>query len=77
MCIRWHGKFISTDVLCPGDGNCSNQGVCDVSTGTCTCNQGFQGDMCQSKNFLLLTHVHIMKYLYIFFIYRHSMSWWW
>ena len=34
-------------VPCFGPGDCSNQGICDVSTGTCTCNPGFQGDMCQ------------------------------
>ena len=31
---------------CPGDGTCSNQGTCDVSTGTCTCNPGFLGPEC-------------------------------
>ena len=37
---------------CPDNGTCSNQGVCDFSTGTCTCDPGFQGDMCQGKTFL-------------------------
>ena len=32
---------------CPGDGTCSSQGICDVSTGTCVCNSGFLGDTCQ------------------------------
>ena len=50
--LRWNIKFISTDMKCPGDGYCSNQGTCVFSTGTCTCNEGFQGDMCQGKNFL-------------------------
>ena len=52
---------------CPGDGNCSNQGICDFSTGTCTCNSGFQGYICQGKNFLLLhslANIHMMKYIY-------------
>ena len=31
---------------CPGDSTCSNQGTCDVSTGTCTCNLGFHGPEC-------------------------------
>ena len=41
-----------TDLQCPGDGTCSYQGLCDVSTGTCVCHSGFQGDMCQGKSFL-------------------------
>ena len=51
---------------CPGDGKCSNQGICDVFTGTCTCNSGFQGDMCQGKNFLLLINDLMMKYILSF-----------
>ena len=50
--------FSSTDMQCPGDGTCSNQGICDISTGSCTCNPGIQGDMCQGKNSLQLTNVH-------------------
>ena len=45
-------------VPCFGPGDCSNQGICDVFTGTCMCDQGFQGNMCQGKNFLQLTNVH-------------------
>ena len=37
---------------CPGDSTCSNQGTCDMSNGTCVCDSGFQGDVCQGKNFL-------------------------
>ena len=49
---------MSTDVQCPGNGACSNQGTCDYSTGTCVCNSGFQGDMCQgNKSCLQLTNV--------------------
>ena len=43
-------------IVCPGDGTidgtCSNHGTCDVSTGNCTCDSGFEGDMCQGKSFL-------------------------
>ena len=38
---------------CPGDGTCSNQGVCDFSIGTCVCDFGYQGVMCQGKTFLV------------------------
>jgi len=31
-------------VPCPED--CNNQGTCDTTTGTCTCNSGFQGVSC-------------------------------
>ena len=48
---------MSTDVQCPGDGTCSNQGTCDYSTGTCVCDSGFEGDMCQGKSFIYLTSV--------------------
>ena len=50
--------FSSSDMQCPGDSTCSNQGICDVSNGSCTCNPGFQGDMCQGKNSLQLANVH-------------------
>merc|ERR1712150_91787 len=32
------------DRTCPDD--CSGQGTCDASTGTCTCNNGFAGANC-------------------------------
>merc|ERR1719362_1701320 len=41
------GTATHTDVQCPGDGTCSNQGTCDYSTGTCVCHSGFQGNTCQ------------------------------
>ena len=49
------------EIECYGPGDCSNRGICDVSTGICICDFGFQGDMCQGKNFLLLTNVHMVK----------------
>ena len=30
-------------------GVCSNQGTCDDTTGTCTCDEGFQGFQCLGK----------------------------
>ena len=45
------------EIKCFGPGDCSNQGICDVSTGTCTCDSGFQGNICQGKNILQLTNV--------------------
>ena len=41
--------MIPTEFDCPGDGDCSNQGTCDESSGTCVCDEGFEGDMCQGK----------------------------
>ena len=32
---------------CPGDGTCSNQGICNDSTGFCECNNGFEGYICK------------------------------
>ena len=37
-----------TDMQCPGDVSCSDQGICNVSTGTCTCNPGFDGPDCSN-----------------------------
>ena len=55
-------KYIMfSDLLCPGNGTCSNQGTCDGTTGTCICNSGFQGDICQGKIFLSLSNLQ-MKY---------------
>ena len=47
--VRWNSKSIFADVQCPGDGKCSNRGTCDISTGICVCDSGFEGDMCQGK----------------------------
>ena len=34
--------FLLTEFDCPGDGTCSNQGICDDTTGTCICYAGFE-----------------------------------
>ena len=39
--------FSLTDKTCPD--NCSGQGTCDSSTGTCTCNSGYTGANCAGK----------------------------
>ena len=39
--------FYHKDRTCPDD--CSGQGTCDASTGTCTCNTGFTGANCAGK----------------------------
>ena len=49
----------SKDINCPGDGKCSNQGKCDGKRGRCTCNEGFNGDNCESKFHPRFT-VHIL-----------------
>ena len=41
--------FSTTDINCPGDGRCSSHGTCDGKTGICACNDGFNGDNCESK----------------------------
>ena len=53
--IQNNTNFIKL-LLCP-EGACSNQGTCDVATGTCICDSGFGGDMCQGKSFIYLTSV--------------------
>ena len=75
MYIRLNKNFISTDMQCPGDSTCSNQGICDVSNGTCVCNPGYQGEMCQGKTLSsanIPTYVCAVKYKFCF--YRHAMS---
>ena len=44
-------EFYVTDKTCPN--NCSGQGTCDGSTGTCNCNTGFTGADCAGKKFFL------------------------
>ena len=46
--INFH-YFILTEFDCPGDSTCSNQGACDDSTGTCICDAGFEGNVCQGN----------------------------
>ena len=41
-------SFIS-EIFCPGDSSCSNQGTCDDNSGICICNPGFEGNLCQSN----------------------------
>ena len=46
------------EIQCDGPDDCSNQGICDILTGTCACTPGFQGDICQGKTIFKLTSVH-------------------
>ena len=41
--------FSLSEFNCPGDGTCSNQGICDDSSGICKCDSGFEGQSCQGK----------------------------
>jgi hypothetical protein len=41
-------NIILLEIGCPGDGSCSFHGTCDDNTGTCLCNDGFDGENCQS-----------------------------
>ena len=36
-------------IRCFGPDDCSNHGTCNFSTGTCACDPGFQGDICQGN----------------------------
>ena len=57
--------FYITDRTCPDDCTDSSQGTCDISTGTCSCEQGFDGNNCAGKKtgcFLYLIN-HIQQCL--------------
>ena len=47
--MLFFSKFSLTEFDCPGDGLCSNQGSCDDITGTCVCNEGFEGTTCKGN----------------------------
>ncbi len=38
-----------SDKICPGNGKCSGNGICDAQTGICNCSTGFYGLGCESK----------------------------
>ena len=40
-------NFTIIELKCPGD--CTNAGICDTSTGKCTCDTGRHGQDCSSK----------------------------
>ena len=42
-------NFNSIERTCPDDCTDKSQGTCDTSTGTCTCEQGFDGINCAGK----------------------------
>ena len=72
MYIWWNRNFLPTGIQCPGDGTCSNRGTCNVSTGICVCDSGFQGQTCQGKTFLLLIGARKKKQIHF---YRLTMPW--
>ena len=43
-------KTFISEIFCPGDSSCSNQGTCDDNSGICICNPGFEGNLCQSNS---------------------------
>lgn len=46
LLFTWQILFL-LDFKCPGDGTCSNQGTCDIKSGICKCDTGFEGIKCQ------------------------------
>ena len=40
-------RFCFPEFDCPIDGTCSGQGTCDDTTGTCVCNEGYEGVICE------------------------------
>ena len=45
--LSYYSSCVLTEFDCPGDGMCSNQGTCDDITGTCICDTGVDGNICQ------------------------------
>ena len=42
-------RFCFPDFDCPIDGTCLGQGTCDDTTGTCVCNEGYEGVICEGN----------------------------
>ena len=51
--------FSFLEFNCPGDGTCSNQGICDDSSGICKCDSGFEGQSCQGKMIKKKHFIHL------------------
>ena len=66
LILRPHFFGINLEYECPGDGTCSNQGICDDTTGICICEAGFEGLMCQGKGWFLSHNCHIHSKLTLF-----------
>ena len=42
--------MVILDISCPGDQSpCNGNGLCDLTSGVCTCDEQHQGDDCSGK----------------------------
>ena len=59
--VHFFFNFFSSylEFNCPGDGTCSNQGICDDSTGICNCDSGFEGQSCEGKMITLVHRIEV------------------
>ena len=64
--ISNHIDYLFIELTCPAD--CSNSGVCDTSSGLCSCDTGRHGSDCSSKNLLFISYLKDnMKVLNVYY----------
>ena len=52
--------FLLSDISCPGGQTpCNGNGVCDLTTGVCACNEGNQGSDCSGNHYHILCHNNV------------------